>query len=47
VETRVPHETLVALQALAAAHEQQVADLHFKQPDLEDVFIALTGRRIR
>ena len=38
---------MFGLQNLAVEHHQLLTDLTVKQPDLEDVFIALTGRDIR
>jgi len=39
-------ETTFGLQKLAFEHHQVLTDLTVKQPDLEDVFIALTGRKV-
>ena len=47
VNTNSPQDTTFALQKLAVEHRQLLTDLSIKQPDLEDVFIALTGRKIR
>ena len=47
VQTSNAQETVLALQQLAVEHRQLLTDLSIKQPDLEDVFIALTGRKIR
>ncbi len=41
------HETMLGLQQLAVIERQLLTDLSVKQPDLEDVFITLTGRKIR
>jgi ABC-2 type transport system ATP-binding protein len=38
--------TTFGLQKLAVEHHQLLTDLTVKQPDLEDVFIALTGRKV-
>ncbi len=40
-------ETMLGLQQLAVETRQFLADLTVKQADLEDVFIAMTGRKIR
>ncbi len=47
VNTNNAQETVFELQKLAVEHHQILTDLTIKQPDLEDVFIALTGRNIR
>jgi ABC-2 type transport system ATP-binding protein len=47
VQTSNAQETVFGLQALAVEHRQLLTDLSIKQPDLEDVFITLTGRKIR
>jgi ABC-2 type transport system ATP-binding protein len=47
VNTNNPQDTTFALQKLAVEQRQLLTDLSVKQPDLEDVFIALTGRKIR
>ena len=39
--------TVIALQRLAADQNQMMRDLSIKQPTLEDVFLAKTGRHIR
>jgi ABC-2 type transport system ATP-binding protein len=39
--------TLGALLELAEARNLQLGDIHLRQPTLEDVFLKLTGRRIR
>jgi ABC-2 type transport system ATP-binding protein len=47
VSTAIPQETLVGI--FAMAHEQQVkaVDINMKRATLEDVFLKITGRRIR
>ncbi len=40
-------ETMLGLQQLAVEARQLLFDLNYRQPDLEDVFITLTGRKIR
>jgi ABC-2 type transport system ATP-binding protein len=40
-------EGLLAIQQLALASGQVLTDMSVKQPDLEEVFIALTGRSLR
>jgi len=47
VQTTQSIETLVALQQFAIAAGQPIRDVNIRQPNLEDVFIALTGRAIR
>jgi ABC-2 type transport system ATP-binding protein len=47
VQTTTPVETLVALQQLAIGAGQPIRDVNIRQPNLEDVFIALTGHAIR
>jgi ABC-2 type transport system ATP-binding protein len=47
VKTSNAQETVFGLQKLAVEHRQLLTDLSVKQPDLEDVFIALTGRKMR
>jgi ABC-2 type transport system ATP-binding protein len=47
VKTSDTQETVFGLQKLAVEHRQLLTDLSVKQPDLEDVFIALTGRKMR
>jgi ABC-2 type transport system ATP-binding protein len=47
ISTNNAQETVIGLQKLAVEQGELLADLSVKQPDLEDVFIALTGRKIR
>ncbi len=47
VQTSDAQETVFGLQQLAVAQRQLLTDLSIRQPDLEDVFITLTGRKIR
>jgi ABC-2 type transport system ATP-binding protein len=47
VTTADTQETVFGMQKLAVEHRQLLTDLSVKQPDLEDVFIALTGRKMR
>ena len=47
VQTTQSIETLIALQQFAIAAGQPIRDVNIRQPNLEDVFIALTGRAIR
>ncbi len=47
VQSSDAQATMLALQRLAADAGQVLTDLSVKQADLEDVFIALTGRKIR
>jgi ABC-2 type transport system ATP-binding protein len=44
---RENQQSLFQLQQLAVQHQQVLGDLSVKQPDLEDVFLALTGRSLR
>jgi len=46
VETRTPDETLAALSALAREHNSRLGDISLRQPNLEDVFLQLTGRSL-
>lgn len=46
VETSKPEETLSALQALAAKSGRSIRDVMLRQPNLEDVFLKLTGRQL-
>jgi ABC-2 type transport system ATP-binding protein len=47
VQTTSANDTVFGLQKLAVEQHQLLTDLSIRQPDLEDVFIALTGRKIR
>ncbi len=44
VETHTPDDTLAALAALARKHDRRLGDVSLRQPNLEDVFLQLTGR---
>ncbi len=44
VETRQPNETLAALAALAGQRNRLLGEVSMRQPNLEDVFLQLTGR---
>ena len=46
LETADPPGTLTALQALAAGLGRSIGDIAFRQPNLEDVFLKLTGRAL-
>jgi len=46
VETSKPEETLSALQTLAAKSGRSIRDVMLRQPNLEDVFLKLTGRQL-
>jgi len=46
LETADPQGTLAALQALAARLGRSLGDVLFRQPNLEDVFLKLTGRAL-
>ena len=45
--TRSPKETVPALFQLAALRRFEVDDLTVHAPTLEDVFLSVTGRRLR
>ena len=47
VQTTASIDTLIALQQFAIAAGQPIRDVNIRQPNLEDVFISLTGRAIR
>ena len=47
LDTRSPKETVPALFQLAAVRRFEVDDLTVHAPALEDVFLNLTGRRLR
>lgn len=47
VQTTTSIDTLIALQQFAIAAGQPIRDVNIRQPNLEDVFISLTGRAIR
>ena len=44
IETSEPHATLAALNELAGHVGQTVGDIVLRQPNLEDVFLSLTGK---
>ena len=46
VETGEPQETLGALQALAMRLGRSISEVSLRQPNLEDVFLRLTGRQL-
>ena len=46
VETSKPEETMSALQGLAAKSGRSIRDVMLRQPNLEDVFLKLTGRQL-
>jgi len=46
VETAKPEATMSALQELAARSGRSVRDVTLRQPNLEDVFLKLTGREL-
>lgn len=46
LETREPQATLAALQAVAAQLGQRLGDVMLRQPNLEDVFLRLTGKEL-
>jgi ABC-2 type transport system ATP-binding protein len=47
IQTTQPIDTLVALQQLAIGAGRPIRDVNIRQPNLEDVFISLTGHAIR
>jgi ABC-2 type transport system ATP-binding protein len=46
LETAEPQATLAALQALAVALGNPIGDITLRQPNLEDVFLKLTGKAL-
>jgi len=46
IETSEPQVTLAALQALATTLGRSVSDVTLRQPNLEDVFLKLTGKAL-
>ena len=46
VETLEPQTTLAALHALAADNGRRVGEVTLRSPNLEDVFLQLTGRSL-
>jgi hypothetical protein len=46
VETSRPEVTLTALHELAARSGRSIRDVMLRQPNLEDVFLKLTGRTL-
>ncbi|MDW8233780.1 MAG: hypothetical protein RMJ54_13460, partial [Roseiflexaceae bacterium] len=46
IETVSPEATLQALYAAAQQHGRLVRDIAVRQPNLEDVYLKLTGRRL-
>jgi hypothetical protein len=46
IESAQPQETLAALQHLALGMGRSVGDVMLRQPNLEDVFLKLTGRQL-
>jgi hypothetical protein len=46
LETAEPQATLAALHAHAAQTGRGLSDVRLRQPNLEDVFLALTGRAL-
>jgi len=47
VTTPVPQETLIGIVAAAHEHGVKAEDINMKRASLEDVFLKITGRRIR
>jgi len=46
IETTQPQATLAALHELAARLGRSIRDVMLRQPNLEDVFLKLTGRAL-
>ena len=46
VSTTKPEATMAALQELAASSGRSIRDVTLRQPNLEDVFLKLTGREL-
>ncbi|MBN1936772.1 MAG: ABC transporter ATP-binding protein [Anaerolineae bacterium] len=46
IETSQPHATLSALQGLAVQLGRSIGDVMLRQPNLEDVFLKLTGKQL-
>ena len=47
IQTTQPPQTLADLQLIAVSAGRSLRDITIRQPNLEDVFLALTGRKIR
>jgi ABC-2 type transport system ATP-binding protein len=47
VQTTQPQQTLADLQLIAVSAGQSLRDVNIRQPNLEDVFLSMTGRKIR
>ena len=47
VQSTEPARTIVELVKWVDQRGLQLADIHLKRPTLEDVFIELTGRKLR
>jgi ABC-2 type transport system ATP-binding protein len=46
VSTTKPEATMAALQELAQRSGRSIRDVSLRQPNLEDVFLKLTGREL-
>ena len=47
VQTSQPQQTLTDLQLISVSAGQSLRDVNIRQPNLEDVFLSMTGRKIR
>jgi ABC-2 type transport system ATP-binding protein len=47
IQTTQPQQTLADLQLIAVSAGQSLRDVNIRQPNLEDVFLSMTGRKIR
>ncbi len=47
IQTTQPQQTLTDLQVIAVSAGQSLRDVNIRQPNLEDVFLSMTGRKIR
>lgn len=47
VQTAQPQQALADLQLIAVSAGQSLRDVNIRQPNLEDVFLSMTGRKIR
>ena len=47
LSTAKPGETIIDLVKLLEKTGNELLDLHIQKPSLEDVFIELTGRKLR
>jgi len=47
IQTSQPQQTLADLQLIVVGAGQSLRDVNIRQPNLEDVFLSMTGRKIR